>query len=43
MLPLVGAALPRTWTRVRQALEEDPRDTISLEEYLELCREHGMS
>ncbi len=42
-LPHVGTALPATWKRVRQALEEDPRDTIGLDAYLKLCDEHGFA
>ncbi|MCB0167963.1 MAG: leucine-rich repeat domain-containing protein [Anaerolineae bacterium] len=37
----VGDALPKTWVNVRQALERDPRPYISLDTYLELCRQHG--
>lgn len=40
-LPHVGTALPKTWVRVREALENDPRNYISLEEYLNLCGRHG--
>jgi len=40
-LPHVGAALPKTWIRVREALEEDPRNYISLEEYLDICEHNG--
>lgn len=42
-LPHVGEALPATWKRVRQALEQDARDFISLEQYLNLCDEHGFT
>ena len=33
-LPHVGAALPKTWVKVRQALESDPRNYMELQEYL---------
>ncbi len=42
-LPHVGSALPATWKRVREALEHDPRDYISLEEYLKICQDHGFT
>ena len=42
-LPHVGTPLPATWKRVRQALEQDPRDTIGLDEYLALCDQHGFA
>jgi internalin A len=40
-LPHVGLALPATWKRVREVLERDDRDYIRLDEYLEICQEHG--
>jgi GTPase SAR1 family protein len=42
-LPHVGVGLPATWKRVREALEEDQRDYISLEEYLDICQQHGFT
>lgn len=42
-LPHVGVGLPSTWKRVRQALERDERDYITLEEYLEICEENGFT
>ena len=42
-LPHVGTPLPATWKRVRQALEQDPRDTLGLNEYLDLCEQHGFN
>ncbi|HEY3569545.1 MAG TPA: COR domain-containing protein [Thermoanaerobaculia bacterium] len=42
-LPHVGVGLPATWKRVREALEEDKRDFISLEEYLGVCQQHGFT
>lgn len=42
-LPLVGVTLPKTWTRVRETLEQDSRNYISLEEYLEICERHGFT
>ncbi len=40
-LPHVGTELPKTWVRVREALENDPRNHISLTEYLDICRQNG--
>jgi internalin A len=40
-LPHVGSPLPKTWIRVRERLEKDLRDYISLNEYLSICRDNG--
>ncbi len=40
-LPQVGAPLPKTWVKVREALERDSRNHISLEKYLDICEENG--
>jgi Leucine-rich repeat (LRR) protein/GTPase SAR1 family protein len=40
-LPHIGTELPQTWKRVREALERDPRNHIPLDEYFEICRQHG--
>jgi len=40
-LPHVGDELPNTWVKVREALERDKRNYISLDEYLEVCERHG--
>ncbi|MBD2459869.1 leucine-rich repeat domain-containing protein [Oscillatoria sp. FACHB-1407] len=37
-LPHVGTPLPKLWVRVRLAIENDSRNTLSLPEYYELCR-----
>ncbi|NEO48162.1 MAG: leucine-rich repeat protein, partial [Moorea sp. SIO4A3] len=42
-LPHVGQELPKTWVKVRQALENDYRNYISLEEYLEICETNGFT
>ena len=39
-LPHIGAPLPQKWIEVRKALEDDPRDYISFEEYRNLCEKH---
>jgi internalin A len=40
-LPHVGTELPKTWVKVREALEQETRSYISLEEYLKLCTDNG--
>ncbi|NEP80259.1 MAG: GTPase, partial [Okeania sp. SIO3B3] len=40
-LPHIGSALPKTWKKVREVLETDSRNYISLEEYLSICEENG--
>jgi len=40
-LPHIGDRLPKTWVRVRQALEQDTCDWIKLDEYIEICQENG--
>jgi internalin A len=42
-LPHVGVGLPATWKRVREVLEKDKRDYISLNDYLALCQQHGFT
>ncbi|MFS0516698.1 COR domain-containing protein [Nostoc sp. UIC 10607] len=42
-LPHVGTELPKTWVKVREALEHDSREYISLEEYLSICQKHGFT
>ena len=39
-LPHVGDVLPKTWKQVREVLEQDPRDYISLDEYFRICQEN---
>ncbi len=40
-LPHVGASLPKTWVKVREALENDPSNYKELRDYLDLCQKHG--
>lgn len=40
-LPHVGSPLPGTWVKVREALEEDERNYIGVEEYLDICERKG--
>ncbi|WP_375472488.1 COR domain-containing protein, partial [uncultured Nostoc sp.] len=42
-LPHVGIELPKTWVKVREVLEGDSREYISLEEYLNICDQHGFT
>jgi internalin A len=42
-LPHIGTPLPKTWSRVRRALENDPRNHISIEEYSTICQENGFT
>ncbi|PZO41190.1 MAG: GTPase [Pseudanabaena frigida] len=40
-LPHIGQTLPKTWVKVRHALENHPRNYISLYEYVQICEENG--
>ncbi len=40
-LPLVGKKLPKTWIKVREALEANSYNTMSLQEYSDICEQHG--
>jgi len=42
-LPHIGSPLPKTWVRVREALENDDRNHISLEQYLDICEKNGFT
>ncbi|MCP4340347.1 MAG: TIR domain-containing protein [Desulfobulbaceae bacterium] len=42
-LPHIGSALPKTWVNVRGKLEKDPRNYISLEEYLDICQQNRLT
>ena len=42
-LPHIGTPLPKTWVRVREQLEKDRRNYISLEEYLAVCKANGFN
>jgi internalin A len=42
-LPHVGTELPKTWVKVREALELESRNHISLDEYLNLCEQNGFT
>jgi len=42
-LPHVGTELPKSWVKVRETLEQDDRNYISLDEYLKICEENGFT
>ena len=42
-LPLVGSPVPAKWTVIREALETDPRKTITLQDYLKICADHEVT
>ena len=42
-LPHVGAVLPKTWVNVRNALEQDRRNYIPVEEYFRICAQHNFT
>ncbi|MEO1393910.1 MAG: COR domain-containing protein [Cyanobacteria bacterium J06634_5] len=42
-LPHIGTELPKTWVKVRRALENDTRNYIAVEEYLKLCEDNGFT
>jgi internalin A len=42
-LPHVGTELPKTWVKVREALEQDSRNYINLEKYLQICQDNGFT
>ena len=42
-LPHIGSPLPKTWVRVREALESDTRNYMGLDEYLNICQQNGFT
>ncbi|WP_448570208.1 COR domain-containing protein [Trichothermofontia sp.] len=42
-LPHVGDELPRTWVKVREVLEQDPRNHIPVEIFLQICQDNGFT
>ena len=42
-LPHVGTELPKNWIKVRKALEANPRNHITRDEYLKLCQDNGFT
>jgi hypothetical protein len=37
----IGNSLPKTWIKVRETLEEDERNYISLDQYFQICDRNG--
>jgi len=42
-LPHVGTELPKSWVKVRKALEKNDCNYISLDEYLKICKKNGFT
>jgi hypothetical protein len=42
-LPHIGSPVPAKWTVVREAIENDKRNTITLENYLTICKDNGIT
>jgi internalin A len=42
-LPHVGTELPKTWVKVREELERESRNHISLDEYINICEQTGFT
>ena len=42
-LPHVGSVLPKPWVNVRNALEQDDRNYIPVEEYYRICERHNFT
>ena len=42
-LPHIGSPVPAKWTVVREALENENRNTIPLEDYLGICNNNGIT
>lgn len=38
----IGQPRPATWVNVRRALDDDPRDLITLPQYFAICRQQGI-
>ena len=42
-LPHIGSPIPAKWTAVRQAIENDSHNAITLQDYLRVCSENGIT
>jgi GTPase SAR1 family protein len=40
-LPHIGTKLPKTWAKIRETLENDDHNYISLDQYFTICDENG--
>jgi Leucine-rich repeat (LRR) protein/GTPase SAR1 family protein len=39
----IGSPVPSKWTKIREVLENDTRNTISLQDYLKICQDNTIS
>jgi len=42
-LPHIGSPVPSKWTVIREVLENDTRNTLSLQDYLKICQDNSIS
>jgi internalin A len=42
-LPHIGSPVPAKWATVREALENDQRNTITLQDYMAICKANGVA
>jgi GTPase SAR1 family protein len=42
-LPYTGIPLPKIWVNIREALERESRSYITLDDYINICCEHGLT
>ncbi len=42
-LPHIGSPVPSKWTVIREALEKEKRNTITLQDYMTICQENGIT
>jgi internalin A len=42
-LPHIGTQFPKTWIKIRDILEQDNRNYISLDEYFNICAQNGVT
>jgi internalin A len=42
-LPHVGSAVPAKWTTIRDAIEANPDNVMTLQDYLRLCKTNGIT
>ncbi|MEW5924528.1 MAG: COR domain-containing protein [Candidatus Zixiibacteriota bacterium] len=40
--PHIGSPVPSKWTVIREALEKDKRNTISIQDYLDICKDNSI-
>ena len=42
-LPHIGSPVPAKWTVIREKLEEDKRNTITLQDYMTICKKNSIT